>query len=315
MPTPPEPTPPVPPVVEDEDTVSTEDFATLAEAFAAVPDNGTVVLAANAQEAVVVDDGKSFTFDLNGNTLSSQTDQPALKVENGSVTVLNGKLESKEGRGLQLDTRTSKGTVTVTLGDDVEVYSKNNIAIFAVGNVELNSAATIVSDNVDYAAISGNGSAVCAGTVLNITGGSVVSASETGVFFPQAGELNISGGKIEGAVAVYAKSGNINISGGTLHGTGAKLEYIGNNDGNDLTGDALVIDCRDYPGGNPVVSITGGTFNSDNAAAVASYAKEGLEPLRGFITGGTYSSDVSDLCAEGYKSVGSDGEWIVVKTV
>ena len=173
-------------------------------------------------------------------------------------------------------------------------------------------AGELVADGA-YCAIQGNGNANSAGTVVNITGGSI-SAKDVAVYLPQDGEVNISSGTITGASAVYCKSGKLNITGGAFIGNAAKADYIFNGNGCDSTGDALVVDNCNYPGGSPEINISGGSFTSVNAEAVGSYAGNEMPVLEGFITGGTFSSNVSALCAEGYKAIQSGSKWTVVKS-
>jgi hypothetical protein len=145
---------------------------------------------------------------------------------------------------------------------------------------------------------------------VNVIGGKITS-DVIAIYQPQSGSLNISGGIITGSTAVYAKSGTTNITGGTLIGNGEKVDYTYHGSGANATGDALVIDNCGYPGGTPEVSITGGIFNSTNAAAVGSYANGELSPITGFITGGTFSSDPTAHVASGYAANASGGTWEV----
>ena len=53
--------------------------------------------------------------------------------------------------------------------------------------------------------------------------------------------------------------------------------------------------------------VKGGTFTSEKAAAVASYAPDGATATTGFISGGTFSSPVAEeYCAEGYIPADND---------
>ena len=100
---------------------------------------------------------------------------------------------------------------------------------------------------------------------------------------------------------MYQKAGSLSISGGTLNATGDAAAYAYNGNGANSTGDALVVDTCGYPGGAPTTSVTGGTFTSDNASAVGSYAYgDGNTAETGFVTGGTFDTDVSAFVPEGY---------------
>lgn len=150
------------------------------------------------------------------------------------------------------------------------------------GYLVMNAGAKIVNTG-ECAAIQTNGST---GNNSNITinGGQIVSDNGVGVYKPDAGALTINGGEISGKTAVYVKSGTTTITGGVLNGHAAKSEYVYNGNGCNPTGDAFVVDNCGYPGGTPVVSVTGGTFNSSKAAAIGSYAGNGQsEIVKGFV--------------------------------
>ncbi len=141
--------------------------------------------------------------------------------------------------------------------------------------------------------------------VLNVQGGNIVSGNPAvaGIYWPSTGTLTVTGGKIEGANAVYFKSGELRITGGKFLGTGAQQAYGYVADGYKATGAALVVE--NVGGGTAYdkiksVYINGGTFLSDHSDAVQSYTAgmAGIASLKGFIYGGTFSSDVSALLAE-----------------
>lgn len=152
-------------------------------------------------------------------------------------------------------------------------------------------------------AVSGNGTAKYADYKISISGGTLISETDTAVYHPNKGTLTISGGTIQGATGVYTKAGTTTISGGTIKSTGAKAAYSYNGNGTNPTGDAIVVDNCDYPAGSPTVTITGGTFQTTDAAAsaVASYVKQddpiytGDNQVRveGFIKGGTFDKEVA----------------------
>ncbi len=124
--------------------------------------------------------------------------------------------------------------------------------------------------------------------------------------------MTVSGGTITGATPVYAKSGAIDISGGTFTAIGTAQDYSNRPNGNPnwVTGDAIMIDNCGYPGGAPTVSITGGTFISQNAKSVGSYAKdETFTALAEFIAAdGTalFSDTTADGVPAGYTLVADE---------
>jgi len=249
-------------------------------------------------EKVVVE--KDTILDLNGKTLTLGS--YSIDIVNGTLTVKNGKIVADVDALRVLST----GSAILNIEEDAEVTAGDCAVIIKFPGAVLNTAGKLTSTGGGYAAIQGNGSDSNGGIKVNITGGIITSNAE-GVYFPNTAELNISGGTITGTTAVYHKSGKLNISGGTLKATGAKAEYVHNNNGCDATGDALVIEASDYPGGVPVVSITGGTFISKNNKAIGYYSQDEAKyklANEKFITGGRFyqdeSEDVSKYVPAGY---------------
>ena len=271
-------------------------FQSLAEALAQADTGSTVTLL----EAVTLDstvtvsrEGATLTLDLGGNTVTSSA-SIGIALEKGSLTVQNGTIEaSGEAFRMGLKTTESAADATIlTLANNLTVTSSGDCCVVVYAGT-LNSAATLTSNSTTYSAIQGSGLGVSS-TVINITGGSITSSTNAAIYHPQAGTLTISGGTITGATAVYVKAGSVEISGGTFVATGAKEAYTVDNDGYQATGDAIVIENADYPAEISGVSITGGTFTSANASAVASYANTtvdpSLTPVAGFVSGGTFTS-------------------------
>lgn len=135
-------------------------------------------------------------------------------------------------------------------------------------------------------ALSGN-NLQSAGCSAEITGGTLRSESETGIYWPMEGKLTIGGSAVvEGATAIQARMGEINISGNAvIRGTG---DY--NNDepvsGKAAAeGSALLVTSQMYGGSegqcasspNITVNITGGTLESLNGNAVTVYNTEKID--------------------------------------
>lgn len=200
----------------------------------------------------------------------------------GVVIVKNGGDLTIKGAGTIKSNAVSAAIVMTEKGDDA-----TNAAKLTVND------ATLIGKNFG---ISGNGTRP--NTVIIINSGTI-KGTETndcaGIYHPQSGSLAINGGKIEGAVGIYVKSGTVttSINAGEITGTGISKPYEPQNGSFVATGDAIVFDNCDYPGGAPNATINGGTFTSKNGLAVASYAKEGVEggPIKPVINGGTFSDE------------------------
>ena len=290
-------------------------YGSLSGAFNAAQDGETVVLGKDATVTnlgrMTLNADKAITLDLNGHTatLSQNYREGAFgalfTVNKGSLTVVDT-AETKGGiavsgtncRAFSMDGTSNQSATdaVLTIGEGVNVSSASDCCVTVFGKATLNTAGNLSSPN-DFA-IAGNGSAGNEGTVINVTGGTV-SGDEVAIYQPQDGELNISGGTITGNTAVYVKSGDISVTGGTLHGTGTAADYSFNGSGANATGDALVIESCGYPGGAPTASITGGTFLSDNAQSVASYAKDENYTAPDNFIPGTSTAKFSDADADG----------------
>ena len=280
---------------DDVAKIGSTGYATLAEAITAASDGDTIKLLANVEASNYTEIRKALTIDFNGCTMTS-TDggfdvYSNLTLKNGTLNALKWGAWVQSGAKLVVaedmtinttSTDGNKGGITVqNSGSEVTVYGK----VKAAGG----------------AAISGIGNASDGGVIINIEEGAEVTCTNPdglGVYYPNTAKLNIKGGTITGASGVYVKSGAVSVTGGKIVATGAKVDYQYYGNGGHSTGEALVIDKCNYPGGDPTVSITGGTFTSTNAKAVGSYVGNGAaEPVTAFVTGGTFSSDVSDYVA------------------
>ena len=168
----------------------------------------------------------------------------------------------------------------------------------------------------DYA-IAGNGA--MQGTEITITGGTIRETGNNGggaIYHPQNGTLSISGDAlIEGENGIQLCSGEgviANITGGVIRATGNDQRASKTGDGFIPDGAALSIVNRDYPGGTPKMNVLGGYFAAEKNNAVLAYtwsankasewtnAKEYLS-----ISGGLFTSDPSDYCADNLTGVPS----------
>ena len=289
---------------------------TIAEALGALAAGGSLQIAGDADsEALALTETLTIaadtTIDLNGKTLTSTAD-PAIHVTGGTLTLTGEGFITAPGVVIQQGTKSAGLTTKVVVAEGVtlssfrtegEDWDGDNVVLL-YGKATLESAGVLLTYSKGYAAIQGSGGDAGAETAITITGGQVVNNGDVAIYQPQKGTLTITGGVISGSTAIYAKAGTISISGGEISGTGDQYAYGENHNGCGSTGDALVVDeTAGYA--DLSVSITGGTFTSDNAAAVASYAGADQTAATGIVKAdatATFSSDVSDLCEAGYKT-------------
>lgn len=264
----------------------------------ALTEGGNVVLAGEISNVSSLAISENTVIDLNGNNLSLADKTSITVAEGKTLTIKDSQTPSTYARSTAASASiTGSGDIitaginsTIIIGEGVNITSTENCCIFIpkdVTGATITTAGNLTSQG-GYAAIQANAHAE--NVVVNINGGTIKSVCE-GVYFPCTTNLNISGGTIEGTTAVYHKSGTLNITGGTLKGTGAKADYVHNGNGCNATGDALVVEACDYPGGVPVVTISGGEFISTNAKAIGYYQQSEDYKLanENFISGGTFS--------------------------
>ena len=293
--------------------IGDKEYESLAEAVAAAKDGDTVVLQKDVTIGGYQEIHKAITVDLGGNKLTS-TDggfdvYADLTVKNGRMETVKWAAWVQGGADLVIEKDVSIMT-TSTEGNKGGITVQNEgSSVTVFGKVEASGGA----------AISGIGNKNDGGVIINIEEGAVITCTNEnglGIYYPNTAELNIKGGTITGATGVYVKSGKTTVTGGTIIGTGVKADYEYYGNGGNATGDAFVVDTCGYPGGDPVVEIKGGTFKSENAAAVGSYFGNTAEKaLAGFITGGSFSSDPTKYAAADYKVTTENGAFTVSKNV
>ena len=198
----------------------------------------------------------------------------------------------------------------VTIQDEAALTGQFGVILFnstsdntaeAVPSTLTMTGGTITSRTIDSNggfALSGNNQK-SAGCSAEITGGTLKSESETGIYWPMEGELTIGGNAVvEGATAIQARMGEINIGGNAV------IRGIGEYNGNEpisgeaaAEGSALLITSQMYGGSdgqyvtspNVTVNITGGTLVSANGNAVTVYNTEDtvVQETNVTVTGGS----------------------------
>lgn len=279
---------------------------------------------------------------------STVTGEPTVSSDYENVTYTSGKITSS-GKTVKA---TNGGTVTLKSG---LLESTGNMALFAAGdstgNTEVKSTVNVdggyilsqefavstqgkgatanISGGVlvakDNAVVAGNGTnnatTKYGGTIINITGGMLIGHITTsgyiacGIYHPQQGQLNISGGTI------YADEGlGILMRGGKLDMTGGKIFATANERATGKVGDSTVLvggsavlyDLQSgyYDGNNVEITLKGGEFSSSaNVPVVSVSADENSLAEAGkrvSISGGYFTSDPSEYVATGYYAGESD---------
>ena len=293
--------------------IGDKEYESLAEAVAAAKDGDTVVLQKDVTIGGYQEIHKAITVDLGGNKLTSTGGGFDVYAD---LTVKNGRMETVKWAAWV------QGGADLVIEKDVSIMTTSTEGNKGGITVQNEGSSVTVFGKVEAAggaAISGIGNKNDGGVIINIEEGAVITCTNEnglGIYYPNTAELNIKGGTITGATGVYVKSGKTTVTGGTIIGTGVKADYEYYGNGGNATGDAFVVDTCGYPGGDPVVEIKGGTFKSENAAAVGSYFGNTAEKaLAGFITGGSFSSDPTKYAAADYKVTTENGVFTVSKNV
>lgn len=293
--------------------IGDKEYESLAEAVAAAKDGDTVVLQKDVTIGGYQEIRKAITVDLGGNKLTSTGGGFDVYAD---LTVKNGRMETVKWAAWV------QGGADLVIEKDVSIMATSTEGNKGGITVQNEGSSVTVFGKVEAAggaAISGIGNKNDGGVIINIEEGAVITCTNEnglGIYYPNTAALNIKGGTITGATGVYVKSGKTTVTGGTIIGTGVKADYEYYGNGGNATGDAFVVDTCGYPGGDPVVEIKGGTFKSENAAAVGSYFGNTAEKaLAGFITGGSFSSDPTKYAAADYKVTTENGVFTVSKNV
>ncbi len=265
-------------------------------------------------------DDQSASLTLNGGTVSTtHTENDGDEVYHCAIAVCADRTAAQN----------SGASCKVTVN---EATVKGGIYLFGKGaEVEVNKGAVI--ETTGSYAISGNGTVNGTrndgNTTITINGGTITQSAVNGaaIYQPQAGTIDISGDPvITGVVGIQLCSGEgiiADITGGTIKATGSDERIGKTSDGYIPDGAAISVVNRNYPGGAPKLTISGGTFVSENSKAVLAYTWNGKAAsdwasVKDYlkISDGKFSSTVEAYLATGYDcEEGEDGMFsIVAKT-
>lgn len=286
------------PVVEivSSDGGATRSYASLASAMVYLQDGETLKLLKSVEvsEPLSIDRKISATIDLNDKTLTSTSDKAALIVgyPNVDLTVKNGSIVS--------DTTATEASIVGVYG--LGQFTSRNCALtltdvtLSTNNPDANAGLIVDGRNENDTV-----------TLQNCT----INVPDTvmGIYFPPAeSTLNIVDTQINAGTGVGIKGGTLNISGNTsIEATGKPdTTPVGSSGGIQETGDAIYVE-GDYTNRAISVNIVGGVFSSAQGKAINLAKDEGrtesIEPIKFAVSGGSFSSDVSEYLADGYRMV------------
>ena len=286
---------------------------TEAELTTAVSNGGEIKLGANITltSMLTISADKTVTLDLNGLSITS-----AGKVikNNGILTITDTK-----GGGKIIST----GDTAVGVGDNSKTTIKTAIIESVEGAVITGYAtgATInIEDGIfsasDNAVVAGNGNRTneagaerTVGNTINISGGTFNGQIKTptyvacGIYAPWKDTIKVTGGtfNITGGAGIVARAGSVSVSNATINTTGNATGKVGDSRV-VVPCSAIVFDSEAaYPAltNTSAISVESGTFTSE-ADAISVVKPEGEGAVeRVAVTGGTFSTDVTEYLAEG----------------
>lgn len=320
--------------------VGEDTYADLQTAFTQAPDGSTItVLADTDLSSDISFKGKNITLDINGKTVtftggksliagkkaaltikdSTVTAAPAVD-EDWKITYDSGRLVfegnstavlAKDGGSVTLESGTIDSAylgLYASAGSTVTMEGGYVIATeFAVSPQGSGATANInggVAEARDNAVLAGNGSNGQGGTVMNVSGGTLIGHIKTdgytscGIYHPQEGTLNVTGGTIysENGCGILMRGGDLNLSGGVIIASG-DVETVGKvGDSRVVVGTSGVVFDKDagyYDAAHVKVNISG--------EAVVVGAKEAVEVIdeknadaakQVEVIGGAFSSNV-----------------------
>lgn len=241
----------------------------------------------STSSSLVVPAGKTAKIDLNGQTLNvgaanlyaygdmvidgdgavTGTSRP-LVANGGNITLKSGHITS-----------TKDTAITVLNGGTVEMLD-GEVTAQEVGILGTTGASITVKggkiQGLDNFAVGGNGNGGQGDTVINIEGGTLIGNIQSagyeacGIYHPNSGVLNISGGNIiaNGGCGVLMRGGELNVTGGSITATGAAgtTGWVGDKK-TQMNLSGIIYDYNaNYPAKETLkVNVTGGTVTGVDA--------------------------------------------------
>lgn len=296
-------------------SIGDKKYASIDEALKAAGTNNatTIKLENDINGLVTIPLGAEITLDLNGKTISNDTDDAVdnkgkltitdslgtgsiisgklfgVAAAANSTTIINyanitGKSGAVGGFGMANSESWNTHDATIEINDGV-FTGKENAVVFLNGNNRDGGPNTVTIN----------------GGIFN---GEIVNAEDIacGICASWKDNVTVNGGtfKITNGAGIVARGGNVTVTGGTFITTGDRKGFLGDSKV-QVPCSALVFDSDSgYPGkdDNSKIEVSGGTFTSE-ADAVAFLNEKNDSIQRIEVSGGTFSSDPSKFCVKG----------------
>lgn len=281
-----------------------------------------ITLDQDLQHNYTIENGDSYTINLNNFTLTGQNAGEAILVEDATASIKNGTIKNgNSARAISINNSTAnienviintdKRSVNVIATESEKtaeaIFSNTNItsehedaAVFIQAKTE-NATAKVTINNTsisgDWYALSGNGTNTGGKTEITINSGNL-SGKSYGIYHPQVGVMTINGGTIRGGeTGIEVRSGEVNIYGGNIIGDGNSLENAPNGNGTTTSGAALAI--SQHNTNNDIdVNISGGTFTGYYALFENDIQDNASDNIKISVTGGEFIGKIySENCS------------------
>ena len=308
-------------------------YETLADAVEAVPDDGTeTTITMIADEAVTagvtIDATKNIILELNGKTISGNTDSSktyALITNKGKLVIQDNTDTATDGTGTGLITT----YIANPDGGDIPGYASNTIT--NNGDLTIKSG-KIVNNGSGYAcyAIDNQTNGTSYTSTLSIEGGRMQQMNAytyaVRMFCNSTTNLNsvtVSGGVIEGGYGLWLQTPNtkanmasLTITGGTFNANDGAALYIGGTKADNSNISIDISGSTTYINGTGVIiqGSLSGTYGHTSISDGNIVDVQCGANVEKFITGGIYDNAIKDTyIADGYMCIpyGSDKYTVV----
>ncbi|WP_418973880.1 S-layer homology domain-containing protein [Agathobaculum butyriciproducens] len=309
----------------DEDAVAKigdATYSTLVDAVVNAKTGDTIVMTADtdiSETGLSIASDKDITLDLNGcEVKAANTGAGNIKVY-GKLTLKDSTDTSANGEGQGKITTVTK-TYIRNQADQPIIYAVNgdfvmqsglidtatgitnnsNDGQFGVGvqNENTNASVTIEGGKIKagWYAVSGNGQMINHDGNITVNGGILESTTDYAIYNPQKGTTTINGGVIYGqAGGIAINRGSLVINDGMITSKG-----IGNTgswgDGTGNLNNAAIHANANY--GDVTVSVKGGKVIAEGDAVTIAKGTNYTATVS--VSGGTFSSNVSEYCEKNY---------------
>lgn len=231
-------------------------------------------------------------------------------IKGGEIVLESGSVESTGNIGVFVEGNKSTTGNAVTSKITVKggyILAQENAASAQGRGAELNIEGGVLKAK-DNAVISGNGTKNAdkdfGGTTMNISGGTMIGGIQTpnfiacGVYHPQQGTLNITGGKflITNGVGVLVRAGSAKITGGEIVTTGSVNGWVGDKKIDEGCHGVVYDSVSNYPGAATADKVAVGgdvkIVTDDGNAPVKMRRPESSTENKIGVTGGSFSGPV-----------------------